>query len=270
MQTETSSSYVVGLGRAAVGVGIYLLVSTIVDVVAESLGFDTARQGALLVTLAIGWLVTYLIVVGRAPLDFASRFAVRSFAPDILLPLVILCLGWSVIRVALILLMPEELLFVVEPPHYSGNGIVVALAVLVVGPIAEELFFRGWMFRGLRARYGFLWSAVLSSILFGLLHLNPGSILNSFLGGMLYAWLTYQTGSVWPAVVAHSLGNASGTVLEWVGVSAGLVDRDDLPFDHVPLPLLAVSLAAVIIGLWVIQRRYRRRPSVTRATCPGK
>jgi hypothetical protein len=45
---------------------------------------------------------------------------------------------------------------------------------LVVAPVAEELFFRGVLFRALRDRHGFLLAALGSAGMFALVHLVPG------------------------------------------------------------------------------------------------
>lgn len=76
---------------------------------------------------------------------------------------------------------------------------------------------------------------------------------------MLYAWLVYRTGSVWPAIFAHAIGNASGVIVEWFGVHTGLIARDAVPLDHVPLPILAGALVAVVVG-WAIINRWLSLP----------
>jgi membrane protease YdiL (CAAX protease family) len=51
-----------------------------------------------------------------------------------------------------------------------GAKIVAASLAIAVAPVAEELFFRGLLFRSIRDRAGFWPGAVLSSVLFGLSH----------------------------------------------------------------------------------------------------
>jgi uncharacterized protein len=53
-----------------------------------------------------------------------------------------------------------------------GEAASVVLA-LVVAPVVEELFYRGFLFRGLRDRRGFWLGATVSAIVFGLVHLVP-------------------------------------------------------------------------------------------------
>jgi membrane protease YdiL (CAAX protease family) len=75
-------------------------------------------------------------------------------------------------------------------------------ATVLVAPLAEETFFRGFMFGGLR-RYGLFWAALASGLLFSAVHLNPGGLIPLALVGMLFAWAYSRTGSLWTTIYAH-------------------------------------------------------------------
>jgi membrane protease YdiL (CAAX protease family)/uncharacterized RDD family membrane protein YckC len=93
-----------------------------------------------------------------------------------------------------------------------GIGIAVAavLAVVVLAPIAEEIFFRGFFFAGLRSRWSLWPSALLSGAIFGLVHAPTGPTAAIPLAGLGVglAWLYNKTGSLWPCILAHFLNNA--------------------------------------------------------------
>ncbi len=96
-------------------------------------------------------------------------------------------------------------------PLFGGGvpGLLMALlAGGLVAPVAEEAFFRGYMFAGLRQHLGRLPALVLTSALFAVLHILPTSWPPIFLLGMLFAILYEQTGSIWPAVFVHGTINA--------------------------------------------------------------
>ena len=96
-------------------------------------------------------------------------------------------------------------------PLFGGgtSGLLMALvAGGLVAPIAEEAFFRGYLFAGLRQHLGRGPAIVLSSALFAVLHILPTSWPPIFLLGMLFALLYEQTGSIWPAVFVHGAINA--------------------------------------------------------------
>lgn len=79
---------------------------------------------------------------------------------------------------------------------------LVGIATVLVAPLAEETFFRGFMFTGLR-RYGFFWAALASGLLFSAAHINPGGLVPLALVGMLFAWSYARSGSLWTSIYAH-------------------------------------------------------------------
>jgi membrane protease YdiL (CAAX protease family) len=79
---------------------------------------------------------------------------------------------------------------------------------IVVAPLVEEIFFRGFVFAGLRNRYGWQKAALLSAALFGLIHFTPTAIIPIFLLGYIFAYLYQRSGSLWPSILMHASSNA--------------------------------------------------------------
>ena len=77
----------------------------------------------------------------------------------------------------------------------------------IVAPVVEEIFFRGFVFAGLRPRYGWQKSAVISSALFAAIHLVPTAIIPIFILGYIFAYLYHRSNSIWPAIVMHAATN---------------------------------------------------------------
>jgi uncharacterized protein len=93
-----------------------------------------------------------------------------------------------------------------------GIGIAVAAVVLIVvaAPLTEELFFRGFFFGGLRSRLSLWPAALLSGVVFGLVHAPTGPTAAIPLAGLGVglAWLYEKSGSIWPSITAHFLNNS--------------------------------------------------------------
>ena len=87
-----------------------------------------------------------------------------------------------------------------------------ALLIIVAAPLSEEMFFRGFMFAGLRRSVPFVVAALISSVRLGPLPLHgPGSwgvVLQLSVFGLALAWLYERTGSIWPTIAVHALNNA--------------------------------------------------------------
>ena len=90
----------------------------------------------------------------------------------------------------------------------AGGSIVVTIVLAgILGPIAEEIFFRGYVLPGLIKRFGIGRSLLLSSLMFGLFHIDLGAIVPTFVLGLALGWVYLKTGSIWPAIFAHGLHN---------------------------------------------------------------
>ena len=90
------------------------------------------------------------------------------------------------------------------------------LAIAVITPIVEELFFRGYLFGLYRRRHSLPVAYVAAGLLFAILHANPAMssplqnlavVAQAFALGCLLAFLYQWTGSLLPGMVAHGLNN---------------------------------------------------------------
>ena len=97
---------------------------------------------------------------------------------------------------------------------------LTGFALVVMAPLSEEIFFRGFIFPGLIRPLGFAGAMVASGILFGAFHITGADTVALLLPfsaiGALFCWLYYRTGSLWPSIVTHFLFNSVGfTVGAW-------------------------------------------------------
>jgi uncharacterized protein len=78
--------------------------------------------------------------------------------------------------------------------------------------VTEEIFFRGFMFSGMRRRLPFAAAAAISAGVWGLFHYTgPGTwgvVIQLAVFGIVLAWLYERTGSIWPGIGVHALNNA--------------------------------------------------------------
>jgi hypothetical protein len=81
----------------------------------------------------------------------------------------------------------------------------------LIAPIAEEVFFRGFLFPVLRARAGVAWGVVITGALFSLVHALGSPIealIVLFVLGAGLCLLYLRTGSLLPCIGLHALNNA--------------------------------------------------------------
>jgi membrane protease YdiL (CAAX protease family) len=102
------------------------------------------------------------------------------------------------------------------PSELGANKSTVALVaaaifVCAIAPVAEEFFFRGFLFTVLKRWRGPWISAVITGLLFGLAHSGSAAaqylIPLGFLGFVL-CLIRWRTGSLYPSMALHALNNS--------------------------------------------------------------
>lgn len=81
------------------------------------------------------------------------------------------------------------------------------LVAVVIAPLVEEIFFRGFLFQGFRQRYGWVAALLLSSFVFAVAHLDPVSFIPTFVLGVVMAYVYHRSNSIWPGIILHFLNN---------------------------------------------------------------
>jgi membrane protease YdiL (CAAX protease family) len=94
-------------------------------------------------------------------------------------------------------------------------AVTAVLMIVLLAPVAEELFFRGFLFAGLRTRWSFWPAAITSGLIFGLVHAPTGitTVVPLATLGFALCWLYNRTGSLWPCVIAHMINNGLALAL---------------------------------------------------------
>lgn len=90
------------------------------------------------------------------------------------------------------------------------------VVIVVLSAVLEEVYLRGALFSVHEESVGTSACLIFSGLAFAMLH---GSLMNfagPFLAGIAYAYLTYISGSVWPAVLAHGVNNLYYLFVLWV------------------------------------------------------
>ena len=86
-----------------------------------------------------------------------------------------------------------------------------SLVLIVLAPLAEELFFRGWLWTGLRKHWGVLPTGLVTAIMWLLPHLERGSYVVLLLFPALILTIARQVGkSVRATIFIHAIYNLTG------------------------------------------------------------
>lgn len=99
----------------------------------------------------------------------------------------------------------------------SGLSMAARFAVIVVlSAVVEEVFLRGALFTVHEEMVGTSACLIVSGLVFAMLHGNLLNFAGPFLAGIAYAYLTFVSGSVWPAVLAHGVNNLYYLFVLWI------------------------------------------------------
>lgn len=93
------------------------------------------------------------------------------------------------------------------------NIIHLKIVVALLIPFAEEVLFRGFLFRYIRQQKSFLFSALLSSALFSLVHFSLAILPFTFLLGFATAYAYEKSGNLWASILVHIAVNATSVNL---------------------------------------------------------
>ena len=93
----------------------------------------------------------------------------------------------------------------VESASGASSTITMSLYVGILGPVAEEVIYRGFVLRSLE-KYGKILAIVVSSLFFGLMHGNLAQIFYAFLVGLVLGYVTLEYSIRW-AILLHILNN---------------------------------------------------------------
>lgn len=98
--------------------------------------------------------------------------------------------------------------------NLTDNGMLLSTVyVLLIGPISEELIFRGAILDRFYLAFPFWIANVLQALLFGLYHMNLIQGLYAFCLGLVLGMIRRRTGSILGCMIMHVLFNATSNAL---------------------------------------------------------
>jgi uncharacterized protein len=248
-----AAGYAIGVGAGIISL---LLMAPTIAVVTWGFDVDTDDSlpvAELVATLFqdIGWVVGAVILASTVCRPRAWHFGFRR-------PRLGPAVGWSLLAIATYIALALLYTLILQPdnpePIETGDnyGTLIGMCVIivVVAPLFEEIFFRGFLYRILRSRMG-LWPAlVIGGSLFGAVHLTSGGPLAVALIaplGFLLCLLYERSESLYPCIALHALNNGI--------VAAGEFDR----VTEIALLITAGMLVFCLVGSLATRRNAGRR-----------
>jgi membrane protease YdiL (CAAX protease family) len=249
------------LAALATGLAFGLILVGVLSGVLSAAGVDTGKGKAPGFTAATTLIVDVCVVAASVllaatvatprPWQFGLRGGSVRFAAKIAGIGVLTYFLFSVVYQSIVQQKnPQK---VVQDLGADTNTLLLvsgALVVILVAPVCEELFFRGFLFRVLRLRMPLWGAALIDGVLFGLVHGSLVIVPILACLGVVLCWVYERTGTLFATIALHSLNNT---------ISYGASTNNGWA------PALAVGV--VVIGLCIagIARAPRSGPALEAA-----
>jgi membrane protease YdiL (CAAX protease family) len=250
---------------------LYIFIQTVVDFPLALIDYfkDTEYLYHPIKKVVLGVGTTLFILVygfKKSKTSFSDVFPVKFFNPLIIIP--ILSFLWAV---HILLEIPSAVLdkYLPAPDWFweMFNKIFEGdfgwwgafMKVVVVGPIVEELIFRGLILQGFRRNYNAITAVLMSALLFALFHLNPWQFPATFVLGLLLGWIMIRTNNIILAIIGHSINNflVLLSITFWKEIRSStfyLMDKGKIYF----ISLLIVLLSLLLIYLLSNKRQKKQ------------
>jgi membrane protease YdiL (CAAX protease family) len=207
-------------------IGLFLL--ALIDVAllfaaTQGLGTQLAQSAVLIIVQLVYLLPLIIVFAYRRVNPMSLGFGMFEWST--------LGLGCGLLIVSYGIILAHNAILTVLGVDTQGEQILQLFSALdspvwfilvgvIFAPFVEELFFRGFLFQGFRQKYGWVSGAFLSSIIFGLAHLDLVAFIPTSILGFLLAYMYHRSNSVWPGIILHVLVNALGLCAAYVATQA--------------------------------------------------
>jgi uncharacterized protein len=141
----------------------------------------------------------------------------------------------------------------------SSDGVLLMglINIALVPAICEEIMFRGYVQSAFEKSWG-VWPAIIvSGLMFGLFHLQLNNLLPLATLGILLALVTWLSGSLLPAIIAHFINNGSAVLLGSYYPELAFAEMS--PETAPPIWMLLLSLVLTILLISQLYRQYKKQ-----------
>ncbi|KON88133.1 CAAX protease [Sporosarcina globispora] len=163
----------------------------------------------------------YVIAIKPLKLNW-SEVGVRPFPKKYCSSILGWTVGVFVISIFIIILM--DLLISVSTANSKTESLkshldictflIGFISAAIISPLYEEIFYRGFLYRFIRSRYGITAGLLISSLIFMVVHIPTYNTLPvNLVTGLVFAWTYEKTGSIWPGIIIHGTFNGLAIIL---------------------------------------------------------
>lgn len=210
-------------------------------------------------------LVPAFIFVSKGKVNLASQLHIKGVRLSTVLLVIVyhICCYPAVIAMnALTLAVSNNAALDITEQFLGESKLAMWLFIGVIGPVVEELIFRGVILGGLRTTGRIFSAIVLSALLFALIHMNLNQFSYTFVMGIYWGLLAEATGSLIPSMICHVIINSVSVIMTFV--SYGSLDElnallGDMPEENVTVYIttgivfLVISVFTTVLAMMMLK-----------------
>ena len=228
-----------------------LLLSPVNFVLNGMIGKEASMFIYYLLAIGIPLSIVYSIRKSKTNISsFNVTFENKRIIPYIIIGSVVLSFGIASPIVSSIP-VPESIKKVLLEMG-SQTGILAFILMVIAAPVMEELIFRGIILDGLLKNYSPLKSILISSLLFGISHLNPWQFVSALFIGIFSGWVYYKTRSLLPSIIIHAAVNLIGYLMKFILSVDSFKDESVLEMYGGLTNLILAILGSIIIASFCV------------------
>lgn len=135
---------------------------------------------------------------------------------------------------------------------YVGTSFDKILRATIIGPIVEELIFRGIGLKSFKKNDNKLEAIIFTAVTFGLMHQNLVQAISGIIGGFIYGYVAIEFGILY-SIICHMLYNGMFYIAYFLNIDK-----------------LMQFIAVLIIAFWVWNRKEMITEIKNHLTCESK
>lgn len=207
------------------GFAIYYLIFSLVDIFSTKL--NLSKDNTFLITSIIAVITLFAILFiqlskgsgSTKKLETTSKNNSGDFLIGIISGIIlgaVVLLGVFNDDQGIFSLLSVKYMRTILYPEGIINMILFFLVFVIALPIAEEMYFRGYMFPSLEKNYNLIIAALITSVLSSIFLSGSISFLLLFIAGLVFAFLYQKTEAIFCSMISHMTFNLIITLLIFI------------------------------------------------------
>ena len=202
------------------------MISYLIDTIVAA-----STNGIIYVLYSVVGIILFIICYNKLFMEGRSYKlkGISKNLPATIGGLVLFCVGMQYVSIALMQALGEMFPAWLEEYEQLMESagldeeitILMALYAIVLGPIVEEIIFRGLTFSAAKKVMPYYWAIIVQALLFGAFHMNPIQSSYAFILGVGMGYIMYLYDNLIITIIVHFIYNFIGIICSGILPAAG-------------------------------------------------